>query len=69
MGEAEVDPDHADRTDHPDHADHATPDRDERPPLGSWARTYTVTLVLAVACIALLYWFTQAFNIPQDPNR
>ncbi|MHC4516496.1 MAG: hypothetical protein ACYTGW_18425 [Planctomycetota bacterium] len=56
MGAAEVDPDHAD------------PERDERPPFGSWARIYTVALVFAVACIALLYWFTSAFNIPW-PNR
>jgi hypothetical protein len=53
VGAAEVDPD---------------PERDERPPLGSWARIYTVALVFAVACIALLYWFTSAFNIPW-PNR
>ncbi len=68
MGEAEVDPDQSDRVDDSGHVDHAAPDRNERPPLGSWARIYTVALVFAVACIALLYWFTQAFNIPWDAN-
>ncbi len=50
-----------------DHAD-PEPERDERPPLGSWARIYTLAVVCAVACIALLYWFTQAFNIPWNQN-
>jgi len=62
VGEAEVDLDQSERVDHSD------PEHDERPPLGSWARIYTVALVFAVACIALLYWFTSAFNIPWDPN-
>ena len=44
------------------------PDPDERPPLGSWAKTYTVTVIFAVATIALLYWFTAAFNIPWNAN-
>jgi hypothetical protein len=57
VGEAEVDPDPG-----------LDPHVDERPPLGSWARLYLVTVAFAVACIALLYWFTAAFNIPQDPN-
>ena len=37
---------------------------DERPPLGSWAKTYALVCVLAVVMIAVLYWFTAAFQIP-----
>lgn len=35
----------------------------DRPPLGSWPRIYTLCCVLAVLVMALLYWFSQAFNV------
>ena len=37
------------------------------PPLGSWPLFYALTCVLAVVYIALLYWFTTAFNHPGGP--
>ena len=36
----------------------------ERPPLGSWARLYGLVAAFAIVVMALLYWFTQTFNIP-----
>ena len=33
-----------------------------RPPLGSWPRLYTLTCVVAMLYIVLLYWFTATFN-------
>lgn len=33
------------------------------PPLGSWARTYALVCLLAVAVMALLYWFTAHYQI------
>jgi hypothetical protein len=34
------------------------------PPLGSWARTYALVCVLAIAVMFALWWFTQHFNVP-----
>ena len=36
----------------------------ERPPLGSWPRIYALTIVLAVALMAALWWFTDTWNLP-----
>ncbi|MEM7204131.1 MAG: hypothetical protein AAF628_27975 [Planctomycetota bacterium] len=35
-----------------------------RPPLGSWARLYVLVVVIAVAIMMALYWFTARWNIP-----
>ncbi len=35
----------------------------ERVPLGSWPRLYTLCCVLAVVVMALLYWFTSHYNV------
>lgn len=35
------------------------------PPFGSWARTYALVCLLAVAVMALLYWFTAHYQIRQ----
>ena len=35
----------------------------ERAPLGSWTRVYTLCCVLAVLVMALLYWFSRAYNV------
>ena len=37
---------------------------EERPPLGSWARLYALVVVTAVVWMSLMYWFTEAWNIP-----
>jgi len=37
----------------------------ERPPLGSWPKTYALVCACAVLVIALLWWMTSAF----DPRR
>lgn len=37
----------------------------ERPPLGSWPKTYVLVCVCAVLVIALLWWMSSAF----DPGR
>jgi hypothetical protein len=34
------------------------------PPFGSWPRTYAVVCLLAVAVMALLWWFTARWQIP-----
>ena len=39
------------------------PDPEGTPPFGSWARTYALVCVCAVAVIVLLYWFTQHYQI------
>lgn len=45
-------------------ADSTTDDTSgERPPLGSWAKVYTLCCVLAVIVMALLYWFSSHFNV------
>lgn len=35
----------------------------DRPPLGSWPRLYTLCCVLAVLVMALLYWFSSHYNV------
>lgn len=37
---------------------------EERVPLGSWPRLYTLCCVLAVVVMALLYWFASHYNVP-----
>jgi hypothetical protein len=34
----------------------------ERPPFGSWPRTYLLVCAVAVAVIAVLWWLTAAFD-------
>ena len=34
-----------------------------RPPLGSWPRTYLLVCVLAIAVMAVLFWFSSHFNV------
>jgi hypothetical protein len=41
----------------------------ERPPLGSWARTYAATIALAVLMIALLWLLTAFGNTPLGAAR
>ena len=53
MGEAEVDPEF---------------EPDERPPFGSWPKTYALALGFSALCIALLYWLTAAFNLGSGGN-
>ncbi len=36
----------------------------EPPPLGSWAATYAVACGLAIVVMALLWWFTNHYQIP-----
>ena len=42
---------------------------DPPPPFGSWARTYTLTLVLAVLVIACLWVLTATCNTPLGSAR
>lgn len=35
----------------------------DRVPLGSWPRVYTLCCVLALAVMALLYWFASHYNV------
>ena len=41
-----------------------SPPSEKPAPLGSWSRLYALVCVAAVIYIALLYWFTAAFNQP-----
>jgi len=41
---------------------------DERVPLGSWPRLYTLCCVLAIVVMVLLYWFAQAYNVRPVAN-
>lgn len=34
-----------------------------RPPFGSWPRTYLSVCVLAVVVMVVLYWFSSHFNV------
>ena len=38
----------------------------ERPPLGSWTRTYATVVLWAVVVMLLLYWLTSTWNIPVE---
>jgi hypothetical protein len=42
---------------------------DERPPLGSWPRTYLLTMALAVVVMALLWLLTAYGNTPLGSAR
>jgi len=35
----------------------------DAPPLGSWARVYTLVCALAILVMVLLWWFTAHFNV------
>lgn len=35
-----------------------------RPPLGGWPRVYALVCVLAIAVMALLWWFTSRYDLP-----
>lgn len=36
----------------------------DRPPLGSWARTYALVIALAALTMWLLHWITVSWQIP-----
>jgi hypothetical protein len=50
-------------------SDAMPPADDPPPPFGSWARTYTATIVLAVVVIALLWLLTTFGNVPLGSAR
>ncbi len=41
----------------------------ERPPLGSWPRIYSLVIALALALMLALWWFTSSWNIPAGGVR
>lgn len=53
-----------DRSTQPTGSDPGEDPAEGRPPLGSWPRTYLVTLVWAALVIALLRWMTTTYNQP-----
>jgi len=44
-------------------ADGTPGDPTQRPPLGSWSRLYALVCALALAVMALLWWFTAHYNL------
>lgn len=40
-----------------------TPNSADRPPLGSWTLTYALVALAAMLVMAVLWWFTAAFNV------